>query len=293
MEEKNIFIRIFAPIKWLLALINNYFKSFVFLLILYLIFSSNVDEGSFERANLARIDIHGAIMEADKILGEIQKAKEDEDIKGVLLHVDSPGGALAPSVEISYAIKELQKSKPVVAYGAGTMASGSYYASIWSDKIYANPGAFIGSIGVIFQSYNVEDLAKKIGIKEQTIKAGRFKEAGTFMREWSEDERKSLKTLIDNSYDLFVNDVAKARDLNISDKEKFADARVFLAKNAQKEKLIDHVGILWNAQNELIKLSKVKKAKWKKKDKFDRFLEEFTNESAKGFIKIFYGLKAY
>ncbi|PID47983.1 MAG: signal peptide peptidase SppA [Proteobacteria bacterium] len=288
-----MFIRIFAPIKWLLALINNYFKSFVFLLILYLIFSSNVDEGSFERANLARIDIHGAIMEADKILGEIQKAKEDEDIKGVLLHVDSPGGALAPSVEISYAIKELQKSKPVVAYGAGTMASGSYYASIWSDKIYANPGAFIGSIGVIFQSYNVEDLAKKIGIKEQTIKAGRFKEAGTFMREWSEDERKSLKTLIDNSYDLFVNDVAKARDLNISDKEKFADARVFLAKNAQKEKLIDHVGILWNAQNELIKLSKVKKAKWKKKDKFDRFLEEFTNESAKGFIKIFYGLKAY
>ncbi len=81
-------------------------------------------------------------MTADKVLAKIEEAKTNKNIKGVLLDVNSPGGAVAPSVELSYAIKELSKIKPVVAYASGVMASGSYYASIWADKIVANPGAW-------------------------------------------------------------------------------------------------------------------------------------------------------
>ncbi len=285
--------RVFSPIKWTLGLINNYFKSFLFLLILYLVFSGGGSEDSSKKANLARIDLHGAIMSSEKILNQISKIKKDTNIKGVLLHVNSPGGALAPSVEISYAIKDLQTKKPVVAYAAGTMASGSYYASIWSDKIVANPGSFIGSIGVIFQSFNVEGLANKIGIEAQTVKAGKYKEAGTFMRKWSEAEKQSLESLINDSYELFVSDVASARKLKLEDKEKFADARVFLAKNAKKVKLIDKVGTLNDAEDELIKLSGVDEPKWQKKDKFDKIIEKIANESAKSLVDAFYGLKAY
>ncbi len=285
--------KFFAPVTWTLEFINKYFKSFVFLLILYLIFSNVGTEDPMKKPNLVRIDIHGAIMSSDKILGQISKAKEDKDIKGVLLHVNSPGGALAPSVEIAYAVKELKKFKPVVAYGAGTVASGSYYASVWSDKIVVNPGSFVGSIGVIFQSFNVEELANKIGIKAQTIKAGKYKEAGTFMRKWNEDERKSLDGLIQKSYDLFVNDVASARGLKAENRDVFADAKVFLASDAQKVKLVDKVGILEDAKNELVKLSGVKEARWKKKDKLDKLMEKIGNESAKTLINAFYGLKAY
>lgn len=294
-DNKNmgIFAKIFSPIKWVLSLFNNYFKAFLFLLILYLLFGDGVNKSDLVKPNLVSIDIHGPIMDAKDILDKIQKAKKDINIKGVLLHVNSPGGALAPSVEIAYAIKDLKDTKPVVAYAAGTMASGSYYSSIWSDKIFANPGAFIGSIGVIFQSFNIEPLAKKIGIEAQTIKAGEFKEAGTFMRKWTPKEKQSLEKLINDSYNLFVSDVARARDLNVSDKGNFADARVFLAREAKDVKLIDEVGTLQDAKSYLVAKSRVQNPKWQKPDRFDKVLEKFANESTKTLINAFYGLKAY
>ncbi len=293
MEEKSIFAKIFSPIKWTLGLINNYFKSFLFLLILFLIFGNIGDKNSLYKPNLVKIDIHGAIMNNEAMLEQIMKASENDDIKGVLLHINSPGGALAPSVELAYEIKKLKEKKPVVAYAAGTMASGSYYAGIWSDTIIANPGAFIGSIGVIFQGFNVEKLANSLGIKAQVIKAGKYKEAGTFLREWSEDEKKSLSGLIDKSYQLFVTDVAKARKLNIQNKEVFADAKVFLAKDAREVKLIDKVGTLSEAIEELKLISGVMEARWQKKDRIERLLEKFASESAKSFINIFYDFKTY
>lgn len=245
------------------------------------------------KPNLVSIDIHGAITDGKSILQKLQKAKEDKNIKGVLLHVNSPGGALAPSVEIATSVKELSRVKPVVAYAAGTMASGSYYSSIWAKKIYANPGAFIGSIGVIFQSYNIKELADKIGIKAQSIKAGKYKEAGTFMRAWTDAEKQSLTTLINDAYAMFVSDVAKARGLRVKDKNLYADAKVFLAKNAQKVGLIDAVGSLQDAQKYLIGVSNVQEPIWQKEDKMDKFLNKLIDESSKSFINLLYGLKAY
>lgn len=243
--------------------------------------------------NLVSIDIHGAIMDAREILEKIDEAKKDTNIKGVLLHVNSPGGALAPSVEISYAIKNLAQQKPVVAYAAGTMASGSYYSSIWAEKIYANPGSFIGSIGVILNSFNIKPLADKVGIEEQVIKAGKYKQAGTFMRPWTQEEKQSLEELITNAYELFVGDVAQARHLDSNKSATFADAKVFLAKDAKEVGLIDTVGTLDEAKEYLAIRSNVLEPIWKKKDKFERALEKLTNESAKTLFELASRVRVY
>ncbi|MGK0256514.1 MAG: protease-4, partial [Arcobacteraceae bacterium] len=147
----NLINKLFYPITAPIGFIQRNFKTVFFLTILYFVVS-NSDTATLEKTNLQIIELNGPIMVVDELLEKIEIAKYDTTIRGVLLKVNSPGGAVAPSVEIAYAIKELQKIKPVVAYASGIMASGSYYASIWADKIIANPGSMIGSIGVIMQS---------------------------------------------------------------------------------------------------------------------------------------------
>jgi protease-4 len=173
------------------------------------------------------------------------------------------------------------------------MASGSYYASIYANKIIANPGAMIGSIGVIFQSANIQELATKLGIKEQTVKAGKFKQIGTPTREWTDFERAELKRMIDDTYDMFVTDVATARGLDINRSSQYADAHVFTARNAKKVGLIDEVGSIYDAKKEIEKLSGVTFPLWKKKDKIDKFMDKFITESASKVAGFFYGVMAY
>jgi len=264
---------VFTYLAKIISYINNHFKAMLFLLFLFFIFNPFADK-SLQKANLATINISGEIGTIDKTLNKINQAISDKNIKGVLLHVDSPGGALAPSIELSMAIKRLNTVKPVIAYAAGSMTSGSYYASIWTRKIIANPGAFIGSIGVLFQAPNIKPLADKLGIKEQIITAGDYKQMGTFTREWNTLEKNALKELIGDAYTLFTTDVAKARKLDIKNVKKFANARVFIAKKAKNMGLIDEVGSLFIAKQELINLSHVKKPIWQKPSEFDMILKE-------------------
>jgi len=264
---------IFRWIGKIISYINNHFKAMLFLLLLGLIFNP-FEQDVLVKPNLATIKLEGQIGQIDKVLEEINQAIGDKNIKGVLLHVDSPGGALAPSIELSMAIKRLNDIKPVIAYAGGSMTSGSYYASIWTRKIIANPGAFIGSIGVLFQAPNIKPLADKLGISEQIITAGDYKQMGTFTREWNTMEREALQELISDAYTLFTTDVANARKLKIKDVKEFANARVFIAKKAKKIGLIDEVGSLFIAQKELEKLSHVENPIWQKPDQIDMFLKE-------------------
>lgn len=158
-------------VKW----IGQHFMGMLFLLIAFVVLMPS-SSTQLTTTNLQEIKLVGYIMSADAILKEIESAQKDKNIKGVLLNVDSPGGAVPPSIEIAYAIKELKKHKPVIAYASGIMANGSYYASIYANKIIANPGSIVGSIGVIMQSANVEELMNTIGVKTQTVKQGTFKE---------------------------------------------------------------------------------------------------------------------
>lgn len=263
---------IFGTLGKILGFINKYFKAMIFLLLVYLIFFTGQSD-EIKQANLAEIRLNDAIMDANDVLEKIYASSDDENIKAVLFNIDSPGGALSPSVEISKAIKELNEKKPVIVYASGTMASGSYLSGVWARKILANEGSFIGSIGVIMQGANIENLANKIGISEQTVKAGEYKEAGTFMRAWNEKERESLQNLVDKSYGFFVKEVANARHLNIDNNETWANARVFLADDALKLGLIDEISTYKKAKSETEKISGVINPVWQEEPFYEKMLK--------------------
>ena len=294
----NFFKKLFYPIIAILDFITKYFKTIVFLTIVYYFVSSsneaNIQKGSFKTANLQKIELYGPILDSKKLLTQIEEAKNNSNIKGVLLDVNSPGGAVAPSVEIAYAIKELNELKPVVAYASGIMASGSYYASIWAKEIVANPGSMVGSIGVIFQGTNLEELMDKIGVKTQTVKAGKYKEAGTPTRVWEDYEKQELEKVINDTYNMFISDVASARGLKVEDHIKFADAHIFTSAQAKQVGLVDEVSTLSYAKNRVIKLSGVTSPSWKKEDKLDKFLDSIIQETVSKFSVLFEGgLRAY
>ena len=274
-------------VKW----IGQHFMGMLFLLIAFVVLMPS-SSTQLSTPNLQEIKLTGPIMSADVILKEIEEAQKDKNIKGVLLNVNSPGGAVPPSIEIAYAIKELKKHKPVIAYASGTMASGSYYASIYANKIIANPGSIVGSIGVIMQSANVEELMDTLGIQTQTVKQGTYKEAGTPTRKWTTEERTELETLTKDTYELFVSDVAEARGLDVKKDKAYADAHIFSSKRAKEAGLIDEIGVMSTAKEALIKLAKVKKPEWKEKDKLESFMEQFTTKSMLHLRSYFYGLQA-
>lgn len=278
MNFNNFFQKILSTITGTISFIQNHFKTTVLILILFFIYQNSNSENLIT-PNLKTIHLNGAIMDASFLLEEIDDIKKDESIKGVLLDVNSPGGAVAPSIEIAYAIKELNQVKPVVAYASGTMASGSYYASIFASKIVANPGSMIGSIGVIMQSVDASELMSKIGVKTQTVKIGTYKEAGTPTRKWTKEELNELNKVILSTYDMFVSDVANARKLKIEDKNRYADAHIFTATQAKDVGLIDKVSTLSDARKMVEIASKVQEPIWDKKDKMDKFLDKLANET--------------
>jgi len=271
--------KIFLPITATMNYIQNHFKAMLFVLLLVLLFAP-ASEQEFTPNNLQKISLVGPIMDASEIVQKIDAAAKNDAIKGVLLSVDSPGGAVAPSVEIAYSIKRLKAKKPVVVYAKGTMASGSYYASIWADKIIANPGSMIGSIGVIMQGANVSGLMKKLGIESQVVKAGLYKQIGTPDRKWKPYEVAELNKVIQGTYDMFTQDVATARKLNIKKRDMFANAHIFTAQQAKDVGLIDEVGVEFDAKNELIVLSGVTQALWNKEDKLDKLMKKLAASTA-------------
>jgi len=271
----NFIKKLFYPITF----IQNHFKAMIFLLIVFLIFAPQ-DGEDLTPNNLQQIKLVGPIMEVSEVLEQINSASDNDDIKGVLFVVDSPGGAVAPSVELAYAIKRLKEKKPVVAYAAGTIASGSYYASIWANEIIVNPGSMVGSIGVIMQGANLSEIMSKIGIKTQTVKAGRYKQVGTSDREWTGYEKAELNKVIQGTYDMFTKDVADARGLDIKKRDFYANAHIFTAAQAKEVGLIDSVGVSYDAKNRLIELSGVDEAVWNKEDKFDKLIKKLTAKTA-------------
>ncbi|QSZ41299.1 signal peptide peptidase SppA [Sulfurimonas aquatica] len=272
---KKLFLPITIPMKF----IQEHFKAMIFLLILFLLFAPQ-SESDLTTNNLQEISLVGPIMDATAIVKQIDEAAEKESIKGVLLSINSPGGAVAPSVEIAYAIKRLKEKKPVVAYAKGTMASGSYYASIWADKIIANPGSMIGSIGVIMQGADLSEVMEKIGVKSQSVQAGKYKKVGTPDRAWEAYEVNELNKVIHGTYNMFTKDVADARNLEFDKRDFFANAHIFTAAQAMEVGLVDSIGVAYDAKAEVVALSGVKEAVWNKEDKFDLIMKKLSASTA-------------
>jgi protease IV len=262
-----------------LRFIQAHFKATLLVLfVLWLILPSG-DEGITPH-NLQKITLTGPILDATPIVEQIDEAGENENVKGVLFSIDSPGGAVAPSVEIAYAIKRLSEKKPTVVYAAGIMASGGYYSAIWGNEIIANPGSMIGSIGVIIQGADISELMEKVGVKTQIAHAGTYKQVGTIDRQWSNLERTELEKVINGTYAMFVGDVSRARKLDLNRSSEYADAHIFTAAQAQKVGLIDSIGVEFDAKKRVVALSKVADPIWNKEDPMDKFFKRFAAEGA-------------
>ncbi|MRI83321.1 MAG: signal peptide peptidase SppA [Nitratiruptor sp.] len=288
---RTFLANLFFPFTALVGFLQNYFKGILLLLLLLFLLAAIPKEGMVQ-PNLITIKLQGAILDWEGLLREINEAAKPQ-YKGVLFVIDSPGGGVAPSIEIARAIKRLRAKKPVVVYGAGTLASGGYYAAIWSNKIVANPGAIVGSIGVIFETPVIKELLDKIGVQPQVVKAGRYKEVGTPFRPWKPYERAEIEKVIQDTYDQFVREVCQARGLRYEDRHTFADAHIFTARQAKEVGLVDLVGTIDVAKKELVRLAKVKKPVWKRPSKLEELFKELTTQTASQLAALLLGGKLF
>lgn len=193
---------------------------------------------------------------------QLRKAAKDDHIKAILLSINSPGGTVAMSQEISDAVRELkEKGKVVYASMGDVAASGGYYIASQADKVYACPGTLTGSIGVIMHLMSLQEIEQKVGVKPYTIKSGQFKDIGTMDRPPTKDEEKLLNDIIMDSYDQFITAVSEGRKMDKEAVRKLADGRIYSGRQALAVKLVDSLG---GYEEALEELKKVCKDKYKK-----------------------------
>jgi protease-4 len=193
----------------------------------------------------------------DLIKAQLNRAKDDHDVKAVILRVDSPGGEVLASDEIYRAIQDFQSksSKSVIASMGNLAASGGYYVAVAANRIYANPGTLTGSIGVVMQLANVEGLLKKVGVDYIVVKAGAYKDIGNIARPMKPEERQVLQALLDDVYGQFVKAVADRRGLDEKTVRGFADGRIYSGQQARALKMVDEMGGLEDAIEAAAKLA--------------------------------------
>src|SRR5713226_340685 len=203
------------------------------------------------------VDIDGELFESRSILDQLKRYEDSNSVKAILLNIDSPGGGVAVSQEIYAEIKRLREKndKIVVAYLSSTGASGAYYIACAANKIVANPGTIVGSIGVIAEWVNYADLLEWAKLKEIVFKTGEFKDTGSATRALTENERKYFQGLIDDMYVQFVEAVASGRKLDLQEVRSLADGRVFTGRDAKERKLIDEIGNFQDAVDLTAKLA--------------------------------------
>ena len=172
----------------------------------------------------------------------IRDAADDDSIQAVLVRINSPGGGAAASQEVYGEIIKLKEKKPVVVSMGEVAASGGYYIASAADKIYANPATLTGSIGVIMETVQYQDMLAKIGVEMEALTTGPYKDTGSPIRPMRDDERKMLKGMLDNIYQQFVRDVAAGRKMKEADVRKIADGRVLTGEQALKAGLVDELG---------------------------------------------------
>lgn len=199
------------------------------------------------------VHVDGMIVDASRVVTFIRTLEDDDSVKGVLLRVNSPGGAIAPSQEIYAAVKKLNQVKPVVASYGTVAASGGYYSSCPARLIYANPGSITASIGVMAEFVTVADAMERFGIKPEVLTTGKYKAAGTPLRNLTDAQREQMLDLMQDLHDQFVDDVAEARGMKRARVAAIADGRAVTGRQAVSLGLVDRIGTQADAIDELKK----------------------------------------
>jgi protease-4 len=203
------------------------------------------------------VDVEGELVQSRPIIDQLKRYEDSNSVKAILLNIDSPGGGVAVSQEIYAEVKRLRekKDKTIVAYMSSTGASGAYYVACAANRIVANPGTIVGSIGVIAEWVNYADLLEWAKLKEVVFKTGEFKDTGSPSRPITENEKKYFQGLIDDMYVQFLEAVASGRKLDLQEVRALADGRVFTGRSAKDRKLIDEIGNFQDAVDLTAKLA--------------------------------------
>lgn len=200
---------------------------------------------------LAIVRVEGVIDWSENIVGWIEEVRDNDSVLGVLLRVDCPGGAVAPSQEIYDAVYDLAEKKPVVCSMGTVAASGGYYVSAPAHTIVANPSTLTGSIGVIMELSNLEGLFDKLGIKYQSLTSGKLKDAGSPYRPMTKEDREYFMSLLADIHEQFLSDVAQARGMETDALRPLADGRALTGNQALQAGLVDKIGSFSDALDEL------------------------------------------
>jgi len=238
------------------------FSGFIFLFSFgsKLVNANFIKQYSSASGNIGIVEINGMILSSKKIIQDIKTFRDNDSIKAIILRIDSPGGGIGPSQEIYREIIKTRRDKKIITSMGSVAASGGYYIASATHKIIANSGTITGSIGVIMEYANIQEIAKKIGISPVVIKSGEFKDIGSPLRELTDSEKIILQELVDELHLQFVNDAAKARGIEVEKMMKLADGRVYTGQKALKLNLIDRLGNLDDAVQWAGELSGIKGA---------------------------------
>ena len=250
----------FNPLFLVLGISAAFFM--VFVVISLVIFTATQKSGEFTDQKtalfssgdgIAILEIRGVILDSKRVLQRLKTLGESKEVKGVVVRLDTPGGAVAPSQEIYEAIKAFPK--PVVASMGSVAASGGYYIAMGTKKVFANKGTLTGSIGVIMEFANIKELLKWAKIDQFSIKTGKFKDTGAANRDMTEEERQFLQALVDDVLQQFRDAVESGRKLTKEQVVAASDGRIFTGVQAKKLGLVDELGTLQDAVNEAAKMA--------------------------------------
>jgi protease-4 len=232
---------------WIWVLVGGgIFTLFVVAVItlVYLSFGGSEEESfSGFGSKIGVVELDGVIFSPKQIVPQLKKFADDDSVKAIIIHVNSPGGGVAASEEIYREVKRIrdEKKKRIVASIETVGASGAYYVSSATNKIYADKGSIVGSIGVIAEWVNYGDLMRWAKLDPITMKAGEFKDTGSPTREMTPAEREYMQGLIDNMHTQFIQAVADGRHVKEADIRSIANGKVWTGEQALDLKLVDQV----------------------------------------------------
>lgn len=196
---------------------------------------------------VAVLEVEGVIGSSRKLNERLIAFRDDPSVKAIVLRINSPGGGVGPAQEIYEEVRKTVRVKPVVVSMGSVAASGGYYIAAPAQRILANPGTITGSIGVIMEFTNVQELLGKIGLKSNVVKSGELKDIGSSTRPMSDRDRQILQGLIDDVHQQFMTAIAEGRKMDMNKVQALADGRIFSGNQALKLGLVDELGNLQDA----------------------------------------------
>jgi len=273
---------------WIIGIIFGglFLCLFAFLALTWYAFQGERGTSFSQGPRVGVLEVTGVIADSKKTLKELREFAEADSIKAIVVRVDSPGGSVAPSQELYQALRKLKGKKHVVVSMGSIAASGGFYVACAGEKIYADPGTLTGSIGVIFNFYNVQGLLKWAGVQVSPLTAGKMKDAGNPYREMTADEKAYFRSVLDDVHDQFIQAVASGRSLSVDQVKPIADGRVFTGRQAKDLKLVDELGGLEDAVAEAGRMAGIKgqpRMEYPRKER--RMLGELLGEDAQSLFE--------